>query len=279
MGSAVLLGLLKATFSVGKHDPAPSRITAFTATTKSLRGAEKLQKELGPYAQHVKVLVGDNQAAVEGASIVVLGLKPLIIQDALRDRDFKSALQGKLVISLIAGFTAGQIQEMLAEDAARDFNMPHVAKTVPNVAARYRESMTIIEDSEFTLPAPQADLVKWIFDQVGSSRFVPADQVNNAGMLITNALAALSIPVEGLLDGSVVGGLRRSDAMELAIQGIRGLASMLEDGMHPGAMRESISSPKGATIQSLVTLEQVPIRGVFAQAQVNGTNHLKPNSK
>lgn len=279
MGGAVLIGLLNSLFpsSATSDTPTSTIITTFIATTKSAAGAEKLKRELGRHAPRVQVLASDNQAAMEAADIVVLGVKPFFVQDVLREQGVKDALEGKFVISIIAGKTVSDIRGMITDRILRkDYRVPFVAKAIPNVAARYRQSMTIFEQSEPALPQKHSELLEWIFSHSGTSKFIPEDQINNAGMLITNCLASMSVPLEGLLDGSVVGGLRRGDAMDLAIQGLYGLAAMLENGIHPGVMRESISSPKGSTIQSLMTVEKGATRAVFAQAQIDGTNHLKP---
>lgn len=88
--------------------------------------------------------------------------------------------------------------------------------------------------------------------------------------------------VEGALDGCVAEGLRRPDAMEMLVHVIRGLSAALEAGIHPAVLRESISLPRGCTIQALLTLEKAGSSGSksdFAGAIINGTQRLKKADK
>ena len=93
------------------------------------------------------------------------------------------------------------------------------------------------------------------------------------------ALAIMTVPIEGILDGCVAEGLRRPEAMELVLQGIKGLSAALESGIHPAVLRESISSPRGCTIQSLLSLERAGSRADYADAIIQGTQHLKTMNK
>ncbi|KAJ5893814.1 hypothetical protein N7495_005505 [Penicillium taxi] len=94
---------------------------------------------------------------------------------------------------------------------------PVVVKGMPNMGAQFRQSMTVLETPFVSLSAENAE---WVFGQVGA--------------------------VKGCWTG-VVEGLKRADAMEVLLQGIRGLSAALEAGIHPAALRESISSPRGCT--------------------------------
>ncbi|CAM1506985.1 Fc.00g066260.m01.CDS01 [Cosmosporella sp. VM-42] len=285
MGGAVLMGLLDTLYpSEDTTTPTSNKISTFIACTKSENGAKKLRQGLGHHASRVQVLASQNLAAMEAADVIVLGCKPYFARDVLLAPGVRDALEGKFVISLLAGMTANDTRMIIQEGSLKGGSCtpPHIAKVVPNVAARYRESMTILELSDpptGPLPPQESELLQWIFNQIGTTKFLPENLVNNGGMLITNTLAALSVALEGLLDGAVVGGLRRFDAMDLAVQGIKGLGAMLENDIHPAVMRESISSPKGSTIQSLMTVEKAATRAVFAQAQIDGTNHLKPKEE
>ncbi|KAK0650668.1 Pyrroline-5-carboxylate reductase [Lasiodiplodia hormozganensis] len=201
-------------------------------------------------------------------------------RDVLGIPEVQKALKGKLVISMLAGLSSVEILKLCvstADEPETSAGGPIVTKAVPNIAARCRQSMTILELPESgSIPPREAELTEWMFGQVGSVKWLAEGLVNAGSMLMTACLAALSIPLEGLLDGSVAEGLRRADAMEIAVQGVQGLGGILALGMHPAVVRESISSPRGCTIQSLLTVEKAATRAVFAQALIDGTRHLQP---
>ncbi|KAJ4269871.1 hypothetical protein NW762_001540 [Fusarium torreyae] len=198
----------------------------------------------------------------------------------LEDPDIREALRGKFVISMLAGIDVATLRELIVGSAEDDNGLTtYVAKAIPNIAARYRQSITVLEESTPALPEEKRELLQWIFDQVGKTKFLPTNLINLGTVLNTAFLSTLSIPLEGLLDGSVAEGLKRKDAFEMAAQGVRGFAAMLENGLHPAVMREDISSPRGCTIQTLLTVEKAATRATFAQALINGINHLEKPTK
>jgi pyrroline-5-carboxylate reductase len=227
---------------------------------------------------------------MKNAEIVVLGFKPFMAEDVLRTKGVEEALAGKLVISLLAGQTPQNLARIIREGPAdlTKFNMPRVSrstsdpiivKAIPNMGAQFRQSVTIIETPEHPIPENMTEVVEWMFKQVGEIKYLPQSQMDLGSVLVGAALAALTVPIEGILDGCVAEGLRRSDAMEMMLGGLRGLSAALESGIHPAVLRESISSPRGCTIQALLTLEKAGSRADYAEAIINGTQHLKKADK
>ncbi|KAJ4176883.1 hypothetical protein NW767_015297 [Fusarium falciforme] len=114
-----------------------------------------------------------------------------------------------------------------------------------------------------------------MFGLVGRIKFLDESLVDVASVLVTTCVATLTVPIDGILDGSVIEGFKRQDALELVTQGVVGLGSLLSSGSHPAVLREQVSSPKGTTIQTLVTVERQGCRATFTDALLKGTEHLK----
>ena len=75
--------------------------------------------------------------------------------------------------------------------------------------------------------------------------------------------------IESLADGGVACGLSRSQAMELAIQTVLGSARLVQrSGQHPGALKDAVCSPGGATIQGVRTLEAAGFRSAVMEAVI-----------
>ncbi|KAJ3457556.1 hypothetical protein MRS44_014697 [Fusarium solani] len=270
MGRALLVGLLDALGQPDTNETTPL-VSRFILCTKTEASAQSLHKELPSSSFLVDIFHANNKAAVEQADVVILGFKPFMATEVLQAPGMRQALEGKLIISMLAGMDCQQIGDIIT---AGNGEAPPIARAIPNIAARYRQSITILEQTEPPLSSKHATMVERIFGLVGNVKWLPAHLVNLGTVLTTACLATLSIPLDGLLDGSVVQGLRRQDALELVAHGVAGLSSLLSNGAHPALMRESISSPRGCTIQTLMTVEKAGARASFAQALIDGVQHL-----
>ena len=73
--------------------------------------------------------------------------------------------------------------------------------------------------------------------------------------------------IEALSDGGVAAGLPRDIATRLAAQTLLGTARMvLETGLHPGVLKDMVTSPGGTTIEGLHELEKGKVRAALMSA-------------
>ena len=71
-------------------------------------------------------------------------------------------------------------------------------------------------------------------------------------------------------------GLPREIATKLAAQTVLGSARMvLETGLHPGALKDMVTSPGGTTIEGLHELEKGKVRGSLMNAVRAATEKSK----
>jgi pyrroline-5-carboxylate reductase len=282
MGGAVLNGILAAAFSKPSTEPKP--ISNFIACTKSASSAARIRSSIAAEHQDlIKVVSGQNVQTMKEADVVILGCKPFMADDVLREEGVREALAGKLVISMLAGQSCENLTRIIkegplgSESPETQAADPGVMKIIPNIGAQFGESMSIIETPSAAVSQAMAETAEWIFNQVGKVKYLAPEQTGLATVLVGATLASLTLPIEGLLDGCVAEGFKRADAMEMVLQGIRGLSAVLESGAHPAVVRESISSPRGCTIQALLSLEKAGTRSEFAEAMIRGNKHLKEN--
>ncbi|KAJ5308823.1 hypothetical protein PENANT_c013G10779 [Penicillium antarcticum] len=287
MGGAVLNGILTSAFPANQENTSTTKqpITTFKACTKTASSAERLKSSIPSHNAHqVEIVSGENVQTMRDSDVIILGCKPFMADDVLSENGVREALAGKLVISMLAGQSANNLLSIIqssgastatrSEGESQKLPDPVIMKAIPNMGAEYGESMTILEESPNT-PAPMIEITEWIFNQVGKIKYLPVNQTGLATVLVGASIAALTLPIEGLLDGCVAEGLKRGDAMEIVLQGIRGLTASLEAGTHPAVLRESISSPRGCTIQALLALERAGARSHYADAIVQGNEHLR----
>ena len=268
MGSAILDGILDAT----RSEPNPP-ISSFIVCTKSSASADRLCAKFARDESRVRFLPSQNVQAMKEADIILLACKPYMTDDVLGAEGVGEALSGKFVISVLAGKTVPDIQAAIAQSSTT--TMPHVVRAMPNIAASIKESTTIVEAPSPSVPVHLSETLEWIFAQIGMVRFVPANLFEAGTMLVGSSMGVMTVALDGYLDGLVVEGFRRADALEMMAQVLRGLSSLIKDGGHPALLRESMSSPRGCTIQGLLAVEKAGTRGAFAQAVIDGTKHLK----
>ena len=73
--------------------------------------------------------------------------------------------------------------------------------------------------------------------------------------------------IEAMADGGVQVGLPRPIAYKLAAQTMIGAGLMvLETGMHPGHLKDMVTSPGGTTIKAVNVLEKAGVRGTIMDA-------------
>jgi pyrroline-5-carboxylate reductase len=201
------------------------------------------------------------------ADIVLLAFKPYMVDLVLRAKGVREALAGKLVISVLVGSPPKKLEAAIfhAGERREDEAPFYIKRAMLNIAAEFRESMTVIEKT--SMPQEYEDVTDWIFLQLGKIAPVAPDLFDIGGVIAGAAGALLSVAFDGMLDGAVSQGLKRADAKKMLTQSLFSMAKLLEIE-HPAVLREKFSSPKGTTIAGLLSLEEDRVRYAFSKAVI-----------
>ena len=244
MGQAILRGLITA-----GHPEARLR-----ATTRTPEAARKLAQAIG-----VPVTT-DNVAAVHGADVVVLALKPMNVPIVARQLAQAGALKpGALVISIAAGVSTARISEILGE------KIP-VLRAMPNTPCAIGAGMTVLSRGPGATERHIA-LARKLFAPLGRVTELEEKHMDTVTGLSASGPAFIFVIIEALADGGVARGLPRNTAIEMAAQMVYGAASMvLQSGRHPAALKDDVTTPAGCTIAGILALEDGRIRSVLSRA-------------
>ena len=86
--------------------------------------------------------------------------------------------------------------------------------------------------------------------------------------------------IEAMADAAVKLGMPRAQAYTYAAQTVKGSAAMaLETGRHPAALKDSVCSPAGTTIEGVAALEQNNFRNSIISAVTAAYNRSVELSK
>jgi pyrroline-5-carboxylate reductase len=203
-------------------------------------------------------VTGDNAAAAEGADIVVLSVKPQVI-DTLLDEIAGSIDPHKLVVSIVAGVPISAMARKLGTGV-------RIVRTMPNTPALVGEGATALARGAH---ATEADLAQAyaLFEAVGTAVVVEEHLLDAVTGLSGSGPAFVYIAIEALADGGVKMGLPRHVALSLAAQTVLGAGALvLETGEHPGRLKDQVTSPGGTTIAGVHALESAGFRGALISA-------------
>ena len=198
------------------------------------------------------------------------GLVLLLFTDASRTdlkvlNDIRTALARRtLVISIAAGVSTARIRERLGTEA-------RLLRVMPNTPALVLEGVTAIAKSQ-GLEAGDLETADELFRAVGKVVVLDEELMDAVTGLSGSGPAYVAIVIESLADGGVKMGLDRPTAMTLASQTVLGAARLLmQTGLHPGALKDMVSSPGGTTIAGIAALEEGGIRTTFIKAVERAT--------
>ena len=208
-----------------------------------------------------------NVAVTKGANVLILATKPDQVAGVLTEIS-GGFTKNHLVISIAAGVTLAKLEAALPAGARVIRVMPNTPALVGAGAAGFSlgKSATA-EDSE---------LAKKLLSAVGIAMLVKESLLDAVTGLSGSGPAYVYQFIEALSDGGVAAGLPRDVATRLAAQTVLGGAKMvLDTGMHPGALKDQVTSPGGTTIEGIHELEKGKLRATVMSAVRSATEKSK----
>jgi pyrroline-5-carboxylate reductase len=137
---------------------------------------------------------------------------------------------------------------------------------MPNTPALVGESASAFATGK-AASAADAELTHKLLASVGIAFHVKESLLDAVTGLSGSGPAYGYLFIEALSDGGVAAGLPRDIATRLAAQTVLGAASMvLKTGLHPGALKDMVTSPGGTTIEGVHELEKGGLRGTVMNA-------------
>jgi pyrroline-5-carboxylate reductase len=200
----------------------------------------------------------DNEAAVHGAALVVIAVKPQDI-DALLGEIGGILSTEQTVLSVAAAIPTAHIEARIAD------RVP-VVRAMPNSPSTVHEGMAGLCAGSHA-GEKQLALAEEALSHLGRVVRVPEQAMDAITAVSGSGPAYFALLAEAMIEAGILLGLAREISTTLVVQTMLGTAKQLRDQrMHPVELREAVTSPGGTTIAAIRELEQAGVRAAFLNA-------------
>ena len=246
MGGAILSGLLSPEVVVEG---------GIRVTNRSVEKAEALRSATVT-SLATSVDPDANRVAVRGAKIVLVGVKPAMVPDLLREVA-DSLEPDAIVVSVAAGVTIATMESLVAGSVLRSMpNTPSVVgKGVTGLAAGTRSS-----DDDLAV-------VRALFETVGDVLVIPESQIDALSTISGSGPAYVFFLIEQLTRTAVGLGFTDEQAATMVNGTFIGSTALLAASQStPTELRVQVTSPKGTTERAVAELEAADLSALFDRA-------------
>ena len=230
--------------------------------------ADPVQTTLDRFAEQGASVTNDNSIAAEGADVVMIVVKPWLVEPVLNEIKDSLDLSKQLLVVIAAGVSSEKIRTILAGSQPEDFPL---FLAIPNIAIAELASMTFIVPDKAT--NEQTATITGLFDLMGKTQITDEKHLAAGTTLASCGIAYAMRYVRASSEGGVELGFKADDAKDIVLQTMMGAVKLLQSsGMHPEQAIDLVATPGGVTIKGLNEMEHAGftsavIRGLKAGAK------------
>ncbi len=249
MGGAILRGVVASGIAVDGGITVTNRSTGSAESLAGLPGVTSIALEQQP---------DGNLQATASAGIVLIGVKPGMVPDLLREIAPRLAPE-TIVVSLAAGVTIATFAEILGSEA-------RIIRSMPNTPATVGKAVTGLATGPAASPDDLA-VVRRLFETVGAVIEVPESQIDALSTISGSGPAYVYLLIEEFTKAAVGMGFAEADARLMVEQTFIGATALLDaSGEDPAELRRRVTSPKGTTERAIAVLQDAHLERTFADA-------------
>ena len=246
MGGAILAGLTAPSVSVD------GRIRVTNRSVEKARPLSSAAVESFALAETPDA----NRIAVRGARLVLVGVKPAMVPDLLRE--IADDLEpDAIVVSIAAAVTTATMEQLVTGSVIRG---------MPNTPAVVGRAVTGLAAGSRSTPGDMA-LARGLFETVGTVLEVPEDKIDALSTISGSGPAYFFYLIEELTRTAVDLGFSGEEAATMVNGTFLGAAELLvSSGVAPDELRRRVTSPNGTTERAIGVLQAADLKSVFDRA-------------
>lgn len=241
MGGAIALGMAKGTI----------------VNAKNIVVADPSKANLDRLIQQVPEMntTANNAEAVKDADIVILAVKPWLVEIVLKDLPLK---EQQILVSIAAGVSTEKL-------AGYTNNSMTIFRLIPNTAISQMASMTFVTSNNAT--KEQQQLILDIFNEMGLAMPIMEKDMGAATALASCGIAYALKYIHAGMQAGIEMGIYPKDAMTMVAQSMKGAAELiLNNDTHPATEIDKVCTPGGITIKGINELEHNGFSSAIIQA-------------
>ena len=247
MATALISGLINS-------DQSASKIIASSPEQEHL---EKLSKDFG-----IKT-TNNNLEIVDNSDIVILAVKPNIVQAVIDEIKDVATDKDILIISIAAGVKIEKIESQLGSPM-------RVIRAMPNTPASIMEGVTAI-CANSNAQSNDIENAKLLFECVGKITHINEKDIDIFTALIGSGPAYIFYLIESLLDSSKNLHLPEQEKKDLLASMISGAANLvLNSDESPNVLRKKVTSPGGVTQTAIEEFETEGLKEIIIKSMIAG---------
>lgn len=218
---------------------------------------DKLQRLSTQYGVKTSL---DNRVVADHVEVLVLAVKPQVLESVLTTPGFAALRPGTIVISIVAGILESAIEKWIGAPLA-------LIRAMPNTPALIRSGATALHANGRVSEA-QRNIAESILRSVGLVIWLDSEsQLDAVTALSGSGPAYFFLLMESMEDSALRLGLDQKTARLLIEQTAFGAAKIaLEVEESPAELRRRVTSPGGTTQRALEVFEQGGFRTLVAEA-------------
>ena len=237
MGAAMAHGLLNNNIETFLYDRSEEKRNAF----KGNEAARVVDSEVD---------------VVKGADAIILAVKPYVYEAVIET--IKDEVKDQIIISITSAFDLEKLEESLPNKK--------LMMALPNTPAKILNSMTGICPGK-TMTEEEVNEIRKILSNFGETEIVEEKNIKIYEAVSGCMPAYVYMYIEAAADAAVSYGMQRDMAYRVISQAVAGSAKMVrESGIHPGELKDQVTTPAGTTIKGVKSLEKDGFRSAIINA-------------